>query len=124
MAEIHGTEHDLLRQLLGLGLDHQNAFMRSGHDKVKFRAVHLIDSRVQHISTINPADARSGNRTKERHARQRQRRRGTNHCRNVWVVFHVMRQHCTDDLCFAFEVTWKKRTDWPVNQAADQRFIF
>ena len=34
MSEHHRAEHHVLGQLLGLGLDHQHAFLRAGDDEV------------------------------------------------------------------------------------------
>ena len=98
--------------------------MGSGKDEVECGIVHLRNSRVEDIGTIDPADAGGGNRAKERHARQAQRGRGTDHRGDVGVVFHVMCQNGTDDLCLALEGRREERPDRTVDQAADKRFVF
>ena len=41
--KLHGAEHDVLGQLLGLGFDHQHAFGGAGDDEVELRVRHLVE---------------------------------------------------------------------------------
>ena len=123
MAEIHGTEHDLLGQFLRLGFNHQHAFMRAGNNEVEVGFLHLRHCRVEDIGAINPADTRRCNRTEERHTGQAQCRRGTNHRGDIGIVLHIMRQHGADHLRLAFEGGWEQWTDRTVDQTTNQCFI-
>ena len=42
MAVHHGAQHDVLGQLLGLGLDHQHAFLGAGDDEVEGARLELV----------------------------------------------------------------------------------
>ena len=59
VAEHHGAEHDLFRQLLRLGFDHQHAFGGAGDDEVELRGRQLVEPRVEHVSAVDIADARA-----------------------------------------------------------------
>src|SRR6266702_6880119 len=69
-------------------------------------------------------DARSADRSLERHAGQRQRRGGGHHRQHVGIVFHVVRQRRDDHLGLVAPAVDEQRADRAVDQAGDQRFLF
>ena len=103
MTKIHRPKHDVFRQLLGFRFNHQHTFMRACHDKIKRGVFHLFNRWIQYIGIIDPTNPRGGDRPKEGNTRQGEGGRGANHRRNIRVVFHIMRQNSTNNLCFAFK---------------------
>ena len=77
--------------------------MGAGHNQIKRGFVHLVNRWVQHIGVIDPANTGGGNGPKERHTRQCQGCRCANHRGDIRVIFHIMRQNGTDNLCLAFK---------------------
>ena len=122
VAELHGAQHDLFRQLLRLGLDHQHALGRAGDDEVELAELTLRGRGVQHVATIDPGHARAGNRAHERNARDGQRGRTADQRHDVGVVLQVVAQHGGDDLHLIAEAGREQRTQRAVDQARDQRF--
>ena len=55
MAEDDGAEHHLFAQLLGLGLDHQHAFLGAGNDEIESGFLDLRPGRVQDVLSVNVA---------------------------------------------------------------------
>ncbi len=123
MAEHHGAEHHVLGQLLGLGFDHQHAFLRAGDDEVEIRLRHLLDLRVELVLAVDIADARGSDRPHERDAGNGERRRRADQGDDVGVVLHVMRQHRADDLRLVAESVGEERADRAVDEAGDQRLL-
>ena len=68
VTEHHRTEHDLFRQLLRLGLDHQHGMLCTSYDKIEFRFCQLRRCGVQNILVIDVADACRADRTVERNS--------------------------------------------------------
>ena len=83
-----------------------------------------VFGRIQHVLAVDVADARGADRTVERNARQRDRRRRADHRRNVGIDLGVDRHHRRDDLHFVVEAIGKQRPDRTVDQARRQRFLF
>ena len=124
MAEHHGAEHDVFGELLGFRLDHQHGVLGAGDDEIELALGHLVDLRVEHILVVDEADAGGADRSHERRARQRERRGSRDHPQNVGIVLEVVRQHGHDDLRVAAPAVGEQRTDRPVDQAGNQRFLF
>ena len=123
MAEHDGLEHLLLGELLGLGLHHHDGIARAGNDEIEVAARHLVDHRVEDVLAVDEADAGGADRAEERHARQRQRRRGRHHADDVGIVLHVVGQHGDDDLGLVLEALHEQRADRPVDEARGQRLL-
>ncbi len=68
VAEHHGLKHDLLGQLVRFGLDHHDRVAGAGHDEIKLALGHVVDRGVQHVVTLDIADARCADRPEERDA--------------------------------------------------------
>ena len=120
MAEGDGAEHDVLGQLLRLGLHHQHALGGAGHHQVELRALHLVGGRVEDVLAVLIADAGGGDRAEERDAGQRQRGRAADHGDDVGVVLQVVAEHGGDDLDLVAETLGEQRADRPVDQAGLQ----
>ena len=93
------AEHDVFRQLLSLGFDHQHALGGAGEHQFQLRwssSASAVGFRMYSPSHV--ADARRGDRAEERDAGQGQRRRAADHRDDVRVVLDVVAQHRGDDL--------------------------
>ena len=86
--------------------------------------MHLVDAGIEHIFTINIANARAANGPAKRHPGNRQCRRDGDQSDNIRIVFQIVAEHGGDHLCFVFKSFDEKRTDWPVDEARHQRFFF
>ena len=124
MAEHHGTEHDVLAQLLGLRLNHQHGVGGAGDDQFELGINHFVERRVEHVFVIHEADARGADRALERGAGKRQRGGRGHHRQDVGIVLHVVREHGDDDLGLVAPAVGEQRTDRAVDQAGNQRFLF
>ena len=69
-------------------------------------------------------DLGRADRTCERHARDGECGRCTDHRRDIRVDVRVQRHYGRDDLDFVFEALGKQRTDRPVDKTANQRLFF
>ena len=123
VAEHHRAEHDVLGQLLGLQLDHQNRVRRAGDDEVELAFRHLVNLRVQHVFVVDEADAGAADRAHERRAAERQRRRRRHHRDDVGIVLEIVRQRGDDDLGVAAPTVGEQRPHRPVDQAGGQRLL-
>src|SRR5260221_4965528 len=124
MAEHHGAQHDLLRELLGLGFDHQHSLAGSGDDKVDRPCRQILDLRVDYVLAVDIADACTGDRAEERDAGERHRGRGADQRDEIGIVLQIVAQHRADDLRLVEKAGCEERTDRPVDQTRDQRLFF
>src|SRR5581483_1671376 len=58
VSEHNRAEHDLLREPLGFGFDHQHRVYGTRHDQMQHRLGELARRRIQQILAVLPADAR------------------------------------------------------------------
>ena len=121
VAEDDAAQHDLLAELLGLGLDHQHGGFGAGDDEVHLRIGKLRLARVQHVLAVDVADARGADRAVERDAGDRQRGARADQRGDVGRDLGVQRQHVDDDLHFVVEAFGEQRAQRPVDQARGQR---
>ncbi len=124
MSVDDSAEHHFLGQLLCFGFDHQHRGLGAGDDEVELRGRKLGLGRIEHVLTVEIADARRGDRAVERNAGKRDRRRGADQRRNIGIDLGVDRHHRRDYLYFVVEAVGKQRPDRPVDQARGQRFLF
>jgi hypothetical protein len=123
VAEHDGAEHDFLGELLRFRLDHQHRGFGPRDDEVELSGGELRLGRVQDVLAVLVAHARRADGTVERDARQRERRRGADHRRDVGIDFGVHRHDGRDDLHVVVEAVREERTDRPVDQARGQRLL-
>ena len=123
VAEHDGAEHHLLGELLGFRFDHQHRIGGAGDDEIELALRHLVELRIEHVFVVDEADARGADRSHERHAGERQRRRGRDHGDDVGIVLEIVRQRGDDDLRVAAVALGEQRPDRPVDQARDQRLV-
>src|SRR6185437_6135264 len=123
VAEHDGAEHDILGKLLGFRLHHEHAFLRAGNDEVELRVRHLVELGIEYATTVDIADTGATDGSKERDARQRQRRRGADQGDDIGIVLQVVRQHGADDLRLVAEARREQRPDRPVDEARGQRLL-
>ena len=120
VAEDDCTEHDVFRQLVRLGLDHEHCALGAGHHEVQLGRLKLRCSGIEDVLAIRVADTGGANRPVEGNARNGQRGRGADHGRNVGVDLGVERQHVDHDLHLVVEPLWKERAQRPVDEAGGQ----
>ena len=82
-TEHNGTEHRLFGKFLRLGLNHQHAFLGTGHNQFQIRLFNLGNRRVQNIISVFVTDFGRSNRPQKRNAGNAQSGRSGNHRRNV-----------------------------------------
>ena len=117
LAEQHTIEHDRLGQHAGLGLDHDDACRRTRDHQIQIGLGGFLVAGVQHEGTVLVADAGRTDRPLERHTRQHQRRRCTDHGRNVRIHLVVGRQHGRHHLHFVVEPLREQRPHGAIDQA-------
>ncbi len=118
------TEHLVLGQFLGLGLDHHHGVVRRSNDEVEtavFQGSGLL--RVENILTVDVADAATADRAHEGHAGNGQRGRRGNHRHHVRLGLTVVRQDLADHVDLVVEPLREQRADRAVDQAAGERFL-
>ncbi|GAB1412061.1 hypothetical protein MASR1M97_07970 [Candidatus Desulfobacillus denitrificans] len=123
MAEHHGAEHDVLGQLLRLGLDHQHGGSGAGDDQVEPAVLELRDRRAQHVLAIDVADAGGADRPVEGNAGEGQRGGDADHGRDVGVDLGVARQHGGDHLHVVVEAVREERADRAIDQAGGEYLL-
>ncbi|GJD74826.1 hypothetical protein CFIICLFH_3064 [Methylobacterium goesingense] len=123
VAEHHGAEHDLLVELLGLGLDHQDGVLGAGDDEVEGRGFEVGDQRVEAVLAVGVADAGGADRAHEGHARQGQGGGSRDHREDVGIVLEVMGQDGDDDLGVVAPALDEEGADRAVDEAGDQGLL-
>jgi hypothetical protein len=123
MAEFDRAEHHVLGQFARLALDHQHAFLGAGEHEVEQRRLGLLGGRVQDVLPVDVGNAGGADRTEERDAGQRQRRRTADQRDDVRVVFQVVAEDGGDDLHLVAEPLREQRADRAVDQAGDEGLV-
>ena len=108
----------------GAGLNHDEAVFGPGDDEIQRASLALLVGRVDHVLSVDLADAHASDRLLERDARQRERGGGAGQCQHIRVVVGVCRQHERDNLRLVAPARRKQRTDRPIDHAARQHFLF
>ena len=125
VREQHGAEHLVLGQFLGFRFHHHHGGVGGGDGQVEpARRERNVLLRVEHVFAIDEADARGGDRAHERHARDGQRGRGSDHRDDIGFSLAVIAQNLGDDVDFVVETFGEQRADRTVDQAGNQRFLF
>ena len=117
MAEGDRAQHDLFRELLGLGLHHQHGVLRAGDDQVELTGLELAGDRVQQIIAVGITDTHAADGPGNRPARQRKRGRGAKHGRNIGIDLGIDRHDGSDYLDLVIEALGKQRAQRPIDQA-------
>ncbi len=123
MALHDGRQHDVLGQLLGLGLDHQHAFLGAGDDEVEGALLGLFEGRIDHELAVEVADAGAGDRTHEGHAADRESGRRGDHRQDVGIVLEVVRERGDDHQGLVAIALVEQRTDRTIDQARGQDLL-
>ena len=123
MAFHHGRQHRGLVELLGLGLDHQHAFLGAGDDQVEIALLDLLQRRVDHELAVEVADADTADRAHEGHAADRERGRRGDHRQDVGIVLEVVRQRGDHDQRLVAVALVEQRPDRTVDQAGGQHLL-
>ena len=89
MAVDNAPKHDLLRELIGLGLDHQYRRLRTRNNQIHLRCLELGCRWVQHILPTDVSHPRGTNWSIERHAGDRHGSGRSNHGGNIRINLWV-----------------------------------
>jgi hypothetical protein len=117
MAEHHRAEHDLLAEAVCLGLDHHHPVLGAGNDEVEFGSLEFGRRRIEQVLAVFITDARRTDRSVERHARKRKRRRGANHRGDVGIDLGIEGNHRRHNLHVVVETVREERTHGTVDEA-------
>ena len=117
VTEQHRTEHNLLGQLVGLRLDHQDGVLGTRNHQVQVRVLTQPGRSIQDIAAILVADPRGADRPLERCTGNRQRGRCADQRRDLGIDTWIERLYGTDDLGLGDEVFRKQGPDRTVDQA-------
>jgi hypothetical protein len=124
VAEGHRAEHHILGQLEGLRLHHHHALLGACDHQVQLRLLELGHGGVEHVLSIEVADAARADGAVERNAGDGEGGGDGDHRRDVGVDLGVERQHLGHDLHFVVEAVREQRADRAVDEARGQRFLF
>ncbi len=114
--------HGLFRNLVGAGLDHDDAVRRADDHQVQLAVAHLAVGGIDDELAVHQADAHRANGAVERNVGDAQRHRCAVDAGDVRIVLGIGRKHHGDDLGLVAEAFGKQRTDGTVNLAAGQNF--
>ena len=123
MTKGHRTQHRLLGEHAGLRLDHEHGVLCAGDHEIEIRFGERATGRVEQVFAIAVADTRPADRAGKRHAGQRQRRRCTDHGRDIRIDLGVHRHHGRNDLDLVGEAIGEQRTDGAIDQARGQGLL-
>ncbi len=115
-----GIGHHRFRQDLGSRLDHHHRLARPRHDQVEGAVGELRDGRVGDEGAVDVADAHRADRSHERDAADRERRRRAVDGEDVWVVLLIGREDRQHDLDVLLVALGEERADRPVGEAHRQ----
>ena len=68
MAEYHGAQHHIFRQLVGFRLHHQHGTFGTRHHQVQLGGFQFRRGWVEHVLAVDIADAGGAHRAVERQA--------------------------------------------------------
>jgi hypothetical protein len=74
VGELESRYEVLLRQLERAAFDHDDRLLGAGHDEVDVGELKLLECRIEYPLAVQPADSDRGDRIRERHARDVERR--------------------------------------------------
>ncbi len=119
-----GLNHDLFRNFIGAGFDHNNRFFSSRDNQVQTRFTHFIVSRINDVASFDQADAHARNRIQERDIGQEERTRRTCYRNHVGIVVGIGGDDTGNNLSFVsvtFSEEWATGT---VDQTAGEHLLF
>ena len=120
VGELDGPEHDLLRNLLHLTLDHQDVVDRTADHDVQVALGHLREIGVDGVLAVAADDADLGDRASERDVRYGQCGRCGQSGQCVGLDVLVGRDERHGDVYFGVVVRGEERTERAVDQAGDE----
>ncbi len=121
VRELERLEKQILRHLVGAGLDHGQAVLRADDDEVEGGLLPvLLQRRVDDELAVDQPDAHRADRPEERQRRQHERSRRTVDAENVVRGDEVGREHGADDLHLVAETLRPKRPDRAVDHPRSQ----
>ena len=85
----HSAEHHFLGEFFRFRFDHEHRGFGPGNHQVELGDRELSLGRVEHVLTIDIADARRADRAVEWNAGQADRRRGADQRGNVWIDLRI-----------------------------------
>ena len=123
LAKLHGSEHVVLGDLLGAGLDHRDEVGRAAQLQVQVGVLALliggVDDKLAGLHVA--ADAHAGKRALEGHAAERHGQRSTHDVDDVEGVDLVGDERGGDDVHLVAEAVREARADRAVDHASRER---
>ncbi len=123
VAEHDRTQHDFFRQLLSLGLHHQHGRFGAGHDQIQLTTLASGLARVQHVLTVDVADASGADGPSKRNAGDGQRGARRDQRGDVGVHLRVQRNGVNHHVHLVEKALGEQWADGAVDQAAGQGFV-
>jgi|GEM_PF-2113592 len=113
----HRPQHDLFGKAPGLGLDHEDTVLGTGHHQVQVGVrSETGNGRIEQVYAVLVADAGDPDGAVEGGTGHRQRRRGAEYGRELRIDRRVEGLHGGDDLDFLVIALRKKRPDRAVHE--------
>ena len=112
--------HHIIRNLICFGFDHNDLFMGCSNRSCHAIGLSLFRCRVKEIFLSVPAEDNTGNGPIERHIRDRDSCRGTDHSGDFGRAVTVNRKHFTGNNNIIAQIAGEKGTHRAVNQAGSQ----
>ena len=123
LAKLHGSEHVVLGDLLGAGLDHRDEVGRAAQLQVQVGVLALliggVDDKLAGLHVA--ADAHAGKRALEGHAAERHGQRSTHDVDDVEGVDLVGDERGGDDVHLVAEAVREARADRAVDHTSRER---
>ena len=123
VTEHDSTQHDLFRQPVGFGFDHQHSILGAGDDEFELGIFERREAGIEDIFAVNVADLGRTDRAGERHARNRERSRGADHRRDIGIDVRVERHDGRNDLHFVGEALREQRSNGAIDESAGQDLL-
>ena len=120
VRELDCAEHDLLRDLLHLTLDHQDVVDRTAYHDIEIGLLHLRESGVDDVLAADACHAYLRDRTSERNVRASQRRRSGKTCQSVGLDILVGRYEVDRNEYLGVIVRREEGTQCAVDKACNQ----
>ena len=123
VCSLDGLEHNGLRHLFHLTLNHHDVVVRSGNHQLEVRVLALLEGRVNHHFSIYTCYAYFAHRTLKRDIRTSQCCTGSESCNRLRHVDAVCRIHRNVHEGLGVVVSREQRTEGTVNESCNQNLV-
>ena len=124
MTKDHSAEHDFFAQLLGFRFHHQHSSFGTGNHQIQNRILARGLTGIEHVLTVDVANAGGADRATERDAADGQGRANSDQGGDVGINFRIERQGVHHNVHFVEKTFGEQRADRTVDQSAGQCLEF